>query len=138
MADLNGKRIAFLATDMVEQVELTEPWKAVERARQVVPIAAVQTRYNLSERTYEDVVGFCASEGLVLVPYFPLHGAGGPALAQVAERHSATPAQVALAWLLKRSPTTLPIPGTLSLAHVKENLAALEIELSQAEFQALP
>jgi aryl-alcohol dehydrogenase-like predicted oxidoreductase len=110
----------------------------IERARQVVPIAAVQNRYNLSERTYEDVVDYCASEGPVFVPYFPLHGAGGPALAQVAERHSATPAQVALAWLLKRSPTTLPIPGTLSLEHVKENLAALEIELSQAEFQALP
>jgi pyridoxine 4-dehydrogenase len=110
----------------------------IERAREVVPIAAVQNRYNLSERTYEDVVDYCASEGLVFVPYFPLHGAGSPALAQVAERHSATPAQVALAWLLKRSPTTLPIPGTLSLEHVKENLAALEIELSQAEFKALP
>jgi pyridoxine 4-dehydrogenase len=109
----------------------------IERARNVVPIAAVQNRYNLSERTYEDVVDYCAREGLVFFPYFPLHGAGGPAVAEVAERRSATPAQVALAWLLKRSPTMVPIPGTLSLEHVRENLGALEIELSKPEFQAV-
>ena len=69
--------------------------------------------------------------------YFPLHGDGHPALADIAERHGATPTQIALAWLLKRSPTMLPIPGTRSVVHVKENLAALDIELSDAEFQAL-
>jgi pyridoxine 4-dehydrogenase len=108
----------------------------IERARHIVPIAAVQNHYNLSERKYEDVVDYCARESIVFVPYYPLHG-GGAALAEIAERHGATPAQIALAWLVRRSPTMLPIPGTLSLEHLTENLAALEIELSEAEFQAL-
>jgi pyridoxine 4-dehydrogenase len=109
----------------------------IERAREVVPIAAVQNHYNLSERAYEDVVDHCAAEGIVFVPYFPLHGDGGRPLAEIAARHGATQAQIALAWLLKRSPTTLPIPGTLSLGHLRENLAALRIELSDEEFEAL-
>jgi len=109
----------------------------IEQARAVLQITAVQNHYNLSERRDEDVVDYCAGEGIVFVPYFPLRGDGGRALAEIAERHNATRAQVALAWLVKRSPTTLPIPGTLSLEHVQENLAALEIGLSDAEFQAL-
>ncbi len=109
----------------------------IERARQVVPVAAVQNPYNLSERRYENVVDYCAGEGIVFVPYFPLHGDGGRAVAEIARRRGATRPQIALAWLLRRSPTMLPIPGTLSLAHLKENLAALEIQLSEAEFQAL-
>ncbi|HYT78604.1 MAG TPA: aldo/keto reductase [Actinomycetota bacterium] len=109
----------------------------IERGRQVVPIAAVQNHDNLSERTYEDVVDYCARDGIVFVPYFPLHGDGGSALAEIAERHGATRAQIALAWLLRRSPMMLPIPGTLSIGHLKENLAALEIELGEAEFLAL-
>jgi pyridoxine 4-dehydrogenase len=109
----------------------------IERARQVLPIAAVQNHYNLSERKYEDVVDYCAGEGIVFVPYFPLRADGGRPLAEIAERHGTTPAQIALAWLLRCSPMMLPIPGTLSLAHLKQNLAALEIELSDEEFQAL-
>jgi pyridoxine 4-dehydrogenase len=109
----------------------------IERARRVLPIAAVQNQYNLSAREYEDVVDYCAGEGIVFVPYFPLRGDGGPALREIAERHRATPTQITLAWLLRRSPTTVPIPGTLSLEHLKENLAALEIELSDDEFEAL-
>ncbi len=109
----------------------------IERARRIVPIAAVQNHYNLSERGHEDVVDYCAREGIVFVPFFPLRGDGGRPLAETAERHGTTPAQITLAWLLRRSPTMLPIPGTLSLEHVKENLAALELELSDAELQAL-
>ena len=109
----------------------------IERARQVVPIAAVQNRYNLSERHWDDVVDYCAREGIVFVPFYPLRGDGGRALDEIAERHGATRAQIALAWLLKRSPAMLPIPGTLSIEHLKQNLAALEIELSDDEFQAL-
>jgi pyridoxine 4-dehydrogenase len=109
----------------------------IERARRVVPIAAVENQYNLSAREYEDVVDYCAGEGIVFVPYFPLRGDGGPALREIAERHGATPEQITLAWLLRRSPTTAPIPGTLSLEHLKENLAALELELSDDEFEAL-
>jgi pyridoxine 4-dehydrogenase len=108
----------------------------IERARGVVAIAAVQNQYNLSERGYDEVVDYCAAEGIVFVPYFPLRG-GGRALAQVAEGRGAAPTQIALAWLLKRSPAILPIPGTLSLEHLKENLAALEIELTDDEFELL-
>jgi pyridoxine 4-dehydrogenase len=109
----------------------------IERARAVVPITAVQNHYNLSERRYEEVVDYCAGEGIVFVPFFPLRGDGGRPLAEAAERHGATRAQITLAWLLRRSPVMLPIPGTLSLEHLKQNLAALEIELSDAEFDAL-
>ncbi|HEV8164131.1 MAG TPA: aldo/keto reductase [Actinomycetota bacterium] len=107
----------------------------IERASRLMPIAAVQNHYNLSERRHEDVVDYCAGKGIVFLPYFPLHGTR--AAAGIARRRGATPEQIALAWLLRRSPTTLPIPGTLSLGHLKENLAALEIELSDDEFQAL-
>jgi pyridoxine 4-dehydrogenase len=109
----------------------------IERARQVVPVAAVQNHYSLTERSDEDVVDHCAAEGIVFVPYFPLRGGGPPALAEVAEARGATPAQIALAWLLRRSPAMLPIPGTLSLEHLRENLGALEIELGDDEFDAL-
>jgi pyridoxine 4-dehydrogenase len=109
----------------------------IERARRVLPVTAVQNHYNLSERRWEEVVDFCASEGIVFVPYFPLRGGGGRALDEIAQRHGATPVQITLAWLLRRSPAMLPIPGTLSLAHLKENLAALELELTEDEYQAL-
>jgi pyridoxine 4-dehydrogenase len=109
----------------------------IERGRRVVPIAAVQNHYHLSERKHEAVVDHCAGENIVFVPFFPLGGDGGRALAEIADRHGATPTQITLAWLLRRSPAMLPIPGTLSLAHLKENLAALRIELTEAEFEAL-
>jgi pyridoxine 4-dehydrogenase len=109
----------------------------IERAREIVPITAVQNRYNLSERRYDEVVDHCAREGLVFVPFFPLQGDGGRPLEEIAERHGATTAKVALAWLLRRSPAMLPIPGTLSLAHLRENLGALEIELTEDEYEAL-
>ena len=80
------------------------------------------------------------SESLIksawLVPFFPLRGDGGPTLAEIAEVHRATPSQITLAWLLKRSPAVVPIPGTLSLDHLRQNIAALEIELSDEEFDA--
>jgi pyridoxine 4-dehydrogenase len=109
----------------------------IDRARTVVPITAVQNQYNLSDRRFDDVVDHCAREDIVFVPFFPLRGGGDRALAEVAERHEATLEQIALAWLLKRSPVMLPIPGTLSLEHLKDNLAALDIELGDDEFDAL-
>jgi aryl-alcohol dehydrogenase-like predicted oxidoreductase len=109
----------------------------IERARQVVPIAAVQNHYNLFERAHDGVVDHCEREGIAFVPYFPLRAVGGATLEEIAERRGATTAQVALAWLLQRSPMTVPIPGTLSLSHLKENLGALEMELTEAEFRAL-
>jgi pyridoxine 4-dehydrogenase len=109
----------------------------IEAARRVVPIAAVQNHYNVADRRYDDVVDYCEENGIVFVPYYPLKGGGPPALGQIAEYHDATQSQIALAWLLHRSPVTLPIPGTLSIEHLRENLAALEIELSDEELAAL-
>jgi pyridoxine 4-dehydrogenase len=109
----------------------------IELVREILPITAVQNHYNLSERGWDEVVDYCAAEGIVFVPYFPLRGGGSATLDEIAKRHGATPEQINLAWLLRRSPTTLPIPGTLSLEHLKENLGALDIELGDDEFEAL-
>jgi hypothetical protein len=109
----------------------------IERARRVVPVDVVQNDYSIVQRKWDDVVEFCAAEGIVFVPYFPLRGEDPPAVAEIAESRGATPSQIRLAWLLHRSPTMVPIPGTLSLGHLKENLAALEIELTDVEFERL-
>jgi pyridoxine 4-dehydrogenase len=109
----------------------------IERARSVAPIAAVQNEYSLVNRGHDDEVDYCAEQGIAFVPYFPLGGEDPPAVAEVAEAHDATASQIRLAWLMKRSPTIATIPGTLSLEHLKENLAALEIELSGEEFERL-
>ena len=109
----------------------------IERARELVPISAVQNHFNLAERKHDEVVDHCTREGIVFVPFYPLKGAEGPALAEIARAHDATEGQIALAWLLRRSPLMLPIPGTLSLDHAKENLAALDIALSDGEFERL-
>lgn len=109
----------------------------IERARKVVPIAAVQNRYNIAERMYDVVVDYCTEEAIVFVPFFPLRAEVRPAVRDIATSRRVTPQQVMLAWLLRRSPTMLPIPGTLSLEHLKQNLAALQLELTDAEFEAL-
>jgi pyridoxine 4-dehydrogenase len=109
----------------------------IEQARRIVAVAAVQNHYNLTERKYEEEVDYCTREGIVFVPYFPLRGGGPPALESIAERHGATASQITLAWLLRRSPVMLPIPGTRSIEHAKENLGALEIELSDEDYEAL-
>ena len=108
----------------------------IERARGVLPIAAVQNQYYVSNTRHDNVIDYCEREGIVFVPFSPLHG-DHPELARVAEAHGATEAQVALAWLLHRSPAILPIPGTLSIDHVRENVAALDIELTKEELAAL-
>ena len=111
------------------------------RAQQIVPIVSVQNRYNLTDRASEDLVDICARQGLAFIPWFPLATGelarpGGP-LDRIAQRHQAKPSQIALAWLLKRSPTMLPIPGTSTVAHLEENTAAALIKLSQEEFEEL-
>ena len=112
----------------------------LERARGVVPIVSVQNRYSITERASEDVLEACERDGLAFLPWFPLASGslarpGGP-LDRVAARVGAAPAQVALAWLLHRSPVTLPIPGTSSLAHLEENVAAHDIRLSDEDLAA--
>ena len=105
----------------------------IERARQVVPIASVQNRYNLADRGHDDVIDYCTGEGIAFVPYYPLRGDGGPGVAAAAQRLGVSENTVKLAWLLQRSPVVLPIPGTLSIEHLRENLEALELELGDAE-----
>lgn len=113
----------------------------LERARKIVPIVTVQNRYNLMDRASEKMVDICEREGLGFIPWFPLAtgdlAKDGGKLSQIAQRHHATPGQIALAWLLQRSPNMLPIPGTSSVKHLEENSAAALIRLSNDEFQAL-
>lgn len=113
----------------------------LEQARKVVPIVSVQNRYSLSDRGAENVLEACTRLGIGFLPWYPLAAGslnrpGGP-LATVAQRHQATPGQVALAWLLRRSPVVLPIPGTSSLPHLEENVAAAALKLTDEEFQGL-
>ena len=105
----------------------------LERARRVLPIAAVQNQYNLGDRRDDAVVEHCAEHGIAFVPYFPLRGGDGPAIGRIAERHGVTPNAVRLAWLLRRAPVVAPIPGTLSIDHLRENLAALDVELTSED-----
>jgi pyridoxine 4-dehydrogenase len=109
----------------------------IERARRVVTVAAVQNQYNLAERGYDAEVDYCTKESIPFVPFYPLRAGGGSAVREVARRHRATPEQVMLSWLLRRSPVMLPIPGTLSTEHLTENLAALQFDLTDADFRAL-
>ncbi len=111
------------------------------RARTIVEIASVQNRYNIGARDDDALIDLCAREGIAFLPYFPIEAgdlakARGP-LANVARAHGATTAQIALAWLLHRAPNVVPIPGTSSLAHLEENVAAREIELAPAELRSL-
>ena len=109
----------------------------LERARSVVPIAAVQNEYSVNERGSDDVVDRCTELGIAFVPYFPLRGSTSRAVKRVARRHGVSPNAVKLAWLLHRSPVVSPIPGTLSLSHLRENLAAVDVQLSDEDLAAL-
>ena len=112
----------------------------LERARRVATIVSVQNRYNILERNEEPVLEYCDAHSIVFIPWTPvLRGNLGQAktLSEMAARRGITPYQLALRWLLRRSPVMLPIPGTLSLAHLEENLAAADIELSDDDFRRL-
>ena len=113
----------------------------IERAQQIVEVVSVQNHYNVGDRASEDVLRFCEQAGLAFLPYFPLAvgelAESGTALAEIAGGHGATPAQVALAWLLQHAPVILPIPGTSSIAHFDENREAAELELEDDELEAL-
>lgn len=111
----------------------------IERARRIVPIVSVQNRYSFADREWDYVVDYCERNGIVFIPWFPL-GAGrvaGEVLNQVAKAHQASPTQVALAWLLKRSPVMLPIPGTSSFEHLEQNVAAASLRLNEEEYTRL-
>jgi len=111
----------------------------IERGRKIVPIASVQNRYSFADREWDYVVDYCESNGIAFIPWFPL-GAGtvaGEVLDEIAQAHHATPKQVALAWLSRRSPVMLPIPGTSSIAHLEQNVAAAAVHLTKEEYERL-
>jgi aryl-alcohol dehydrogenase-like predicted oxidoreductase len=111
----------------------------VERARKVVPIVSVQNRYSFADREWDYLVDYCERSGIAFIPWFPLAAGrvAGELLDRIAKAHHKTPKQVALAWLLKRSPVMLPIPGTSSVTHLEENLEAASLRLSDQEYQQL-
>jgi len=137
-----GALAELRAEGMVRHVGLSNVDSGqLARAREIVPVVSVQNRYNVADRESEPLVELCEREGLAFIPWFPLRAGkmatpGGP-LDRVAEAHGATPAQVALAWLLQRSPAMLPIPGTSSVEHLEENVAAAGLRLSDEELESL-
>lgn len=111
----------------------------IERARKLVPIVSVQNRYSFADREWDYVVDYCQRHDIAFIPWFPL-GAGrvaGEVLNRIAKAHSASPTQIALAWLLRRSPIVLPIPGTSSIEHLEQNVAAASLHLTEQEFGEL-
>lgn len=111
----------------------------IERARKIVPVASVQNRYSFADREWDYVVEYCESHDIAFIPWFPL-GAGrvaGEVLNQIAQSHQVSPMQVALAWLLRRSKIMLPIPGTSSIEHLEQNVAAASLQLAQNEYERL-
>lgn len=133
LAELKGEgKIRMVALSNVTQ-------EHIERARRIVPIASVQNRYSFADREWDYVVDYCEQNGIVFIPWFPL-GAGriaGEVLNQVAQAHHASPTEVALAWLLQRSSVMLPIPGTSSIEHLEQNVAASSLCLKHEEYDEL-
>jgi pyridoxine 4-dehydrogenase len=110
----------------------------IRAAQRLTPIVSIQNRYNVDDRASETIVDLCEQESMVFLPWAPIQDLDkNPTIHEIAERHSASARQVVLAWLLGRSPSMLPIPGTGDLAHLEDNLAALDLELSQAEIASL-
>lgn len=137
-----GEIAALQKEGLIRHVGLSEVTvEQIKAAQRYFKVVSVQNHYNLVTRHNEDVLNYCEQQGIVFIPWFPL-GAGkllgdGSPLQAVAQRLGASPAQVALAWMLKRSPVMLPIPGTSKIAHLEENVAACSIQLSDEDFYAL-
>jgi len=133
----------LLDDGVIEHAGLSEvSVEQIEAAARVFPVATVQNRYNFADRASEDVLKYCEARGIGFIPWYPLAAGeltreGTAALDDVARAHGATPSQVAVAWLLQRSPVILPIPGTSRVAHLEENVKARDIELTPAQFDRL-
>jgi aryl-alcohol dehydrogenase-like predicted oxidoreductase len=142
VAESLGELVKLQEEGKIHHIGLSEVTvEELEEAQQTATIATVQNLYNLTNRTAEPLLEHCEEHGIGFIPWFPLatgklSDPGGP-LDELAREQDARPSQLALAWLLRRSPVMLPIPGTSSVEHVEENLAASEIELSDEEFEAL-
>jgi aryl-alcohol dehydrogenase-like predicted oxidoreductase len=140
--DQIGELVALQQEGKIRHIGLSEvDVDQLEAAQKTATIVSVQNMYNLAARSAEPVLDACAADGIGFIPWFPL--AAGPLAApdgplqRIAADHHASPSQLALAWLLKRSPVMLPIPGTSKVAHLEENVAAAGIELSDVEFDTL-
>ncbi|HSE80631.1 MAG TPA: aldo/keto reductase [Gaiellaceae bacterium] len=137
-----GALAALQAEGKVRHVGLSNvSVQLLRRAQALVPVVSVQNRFSLADRSSQDVLDECHREGIAFLPWYPLEAGGlaraGGAVSRIAEARGATPAQVALAWLLARSPVVAPIPGTASVAHLEEDVAAAELELTDEELAAL-
>jgi len=133
----------LLDDGVIEHAGLSEVTvEQIEAASRVFPVATVQNRYNFADRGSEDVLKYCEAHGIGFIPWYPLAAGeltreGTTALDEIARAHRATPSQVAVAWLLQRSPVIIPIPGTSKVAHLEENVKARDIELTVEEFDRL-
>jgi len=107
------------------------------QAQKIVSVVSVQNRYNLGDRASEGVIDICTREGLAFLPWAPIVDTRASQINEIARLHNATPRQIALAWLLMRSPIVLPIPGTATVSHLEENIAAASVKLSQEEYDVL-
>jgi pyridoxine 4-dehydrogenase len=128
----NESKIRLVALSNVTQ-------EHIERARKIIPIVSVQNRYSFADREWDYVVDYCERNGITFIPWFPL-GAGkvaGEVLNRIAQARNASTTQIALAWLLHRSPIMLPIPGTSSVEHLEQNVAAASLRLSEEEYERL-
>jgi pyridoxine 4-dehydrogenase len=140
--DQIGELVALQQEGKIRHIGLSEVnVEQLEAARKIATIVSVQNMYNVTNRSAEPVLQACEAQGIGFIPWFPLAAGplaapGGP-LQTIAAEHDATASQLALAWLLKRSPVMLPIPGTSKVAHLEENVAAAQIELSDEEFDTL-
>ena len=140
--DQFGAIKAMLDEGIIRHAGLSEvSVEEIEAASKVFPVATVQNRYNLVDRGSEAVLDYCEKHAIGFIPWYPLAAGDlakpGSVLDRIAHAHNAAPSQVALAWVLKRSPVMLPIPGTGKVAHLEENTAAVDIDLSDEEFQSL-
>jgi aryl-alcohol dehydrogenase-like predicted oxidoreductase len=142
LADQLGELADLQAEGKIRHLGLSEvSVEEIEEAKKTAPIVSVQNLYNLSQRDAEPVLEYAEQNGLGFIPWFPLATGGlaktGGPLDSIAREHDASPSQLALAWLLKRSPVMLPIPGTSSVAHVEDNVKAAKLELTDDEFAKL-
>jgi aryl-alcohol dehydrogenase-like predicted oxidoreductase len=131
----------LLDTGIIRNAGLSEvSVREIKAASKIFKVATVQNRYNLVERSHDDVLKFCEAQGIGFIPWYPLASgklAESGAFDGIAKRHGAAPGQIALAWMLKRSPVLLPIPGTSRVFHLEENIAAAALHLTSEEFLAL-
>jgi pyridoxine 4-dehydrogenase len=142
MAESLGALKEMQQAGKIRHVGLSEVTpKEIEEARKILPIVSVQNRYNIADRKWENTLKYCETESLGFMPWFPIGGGRGlkpdTAVEAAAKAHSASVVQVALAWLLERSPVMLPIPGTANVAHLEENVAAAKLKLTSEEWKQI-